>query len=440
MKNRFWIALASLALGAFAEAREALAPRAQVEFELGVVRHELRKKSSGPRWSAGITSMAQLSLDARRARLGGGGGAPSGTLPKLSALSVPGAGASAVDWRDRDGRDFVTPVKNQGKCASCWAFSTTAALESYILRRSSVSSQIDLSEQIVVSCSGAGNCVEGGFQDYAAEYLQRIGTADESLAPYQAADAPCTLLGGSWTNETLRAGQWFSVDGSVDGLRSALADHGPVVVWFRVYADFFFYQSGVYEHVAGDWMGNHSVVLVGYDDTQRAFIAKNSWGTRWGDRGYFLISYSAVSSEVELGRWSLAFAPKEPSPVQVRVAQPRPNAIVAPDAAATGSVTFEGDENFRVTALEFTVDGRRLPPVEPAQAWSVALSTESLADGPHTLTVTAADNAGHTRTVSVPFTVGETLVDDFDFRHPGPDTDLEDRRRRFRRRPFTLRP
>ncbi|NTU41825.1 MAG: hypothetical protein HGA78_01980, partial [Nitrospirales bacterium] len=81
------------------------------------------------------------------------------TLGSLETTPIPlvTAAPPTLDWRNTVGISYVTPVKNQGSCGSCWAFAVTAALESQVMM-STGGLPIDISEQILVSCSGAGSC------------------------------------------------------------------------------------------------------------------------------------------------------------------------------------------------------------------------------------------------------------------------------------------
>lgn len=85
----------------------------------------------------------------------------------------------------------------------------------------------------------------------------------------------------------------------VAALKAAVYNRGPVNVGYMVYEDFSSYRSGVYEYTWGKAQGGHGVVIVGYDDTKQCFIVKNSWGTGWGENGYFRIAYSQVNNEVD---------------------------------------------------------------------------------------------------------------------------------------------
>jgi len=91
--------------------------------------------------------------------------------------------ASGADWRSFNSKNYVTPVRDQGSCGSCWAFSTTAALESYtLIQNNTPDVNLDLSEQVLVSCGQAGNC-KGGWPDRASDYLKSSGLPLESCYP-----------------------------------------------------------------------------------------------------------------------------------------------------------------------------------------------------------------------------------------------------------------
>jgi uncharacterized repeat protein (TIGR02543 family) len=77
----------------------------------------------------------------------------------------------------------------------------------------------------------------------------------------------------------------------INEMKQQLAESGPFEATMAVYVDFYYYTSGVYEYSYGRLVGFHAVTVVGYDDEEGYWIAKNSWGTDWGDAGWFRIAY-----------------------------------------------------------------------------------------------------------------------------------------------------
>jgi C1A family cysteine protease len=266
-------------------------------------------------WQAGETSMTQLSPAERRARLG----LVKPSLPVGAEMMVmaepPIVGAPpSLDWRNNGG-NFVTPVRNQGGCGSCWAFATTAALESSVLRAANTPGvDLNLSEQVLVSCgtsggSDAGSCA-GGVIQYASNYIRDTGLPVESCYPYTGTDGACGSACGTYNTATYTITGWADVTGTsptVSAIRDALVSYGPLVTTMDVYDDFFSYVSGVYTHTTGDYAGGHAVLIVGYSDAGQYFIVKNSWGAGWGESGYFKIAYSELGTVVDFGDYTLRY-------------------------------------------------------------------------------------------------------------------------------------
>ena len=210
---------------------------------------------------------------------------------------VPVPLAASLDWTNNGGKNYVTGVRNQGGCGSCWAFATTAALESKALITFNTPNQnLDLSEQIVISCTdslkpsgdpGTNTC-GGGYASSAADVLKNYGTALESCYPYTEANGSCGNACANWQNDTYKIDGWSYVVNGVTASASAIKtalQSGPVVAWMKVYEDLYSYVSGVYARTSTSFVGNHFVLIVGYDDAKGgagAFKIKNSWGTTFG--------------------------------------------------------------------------------------------------------------------------------------------------------------
>jgi C1A family cysteine protease len=181
-------------------------------------------KKKGLKWIAGETTVSRLFYEEKK-KLFGRDKVPNlqgfefykgGVFEiksEVDSLSFSGDGGSSLiesfDWRNRHGADdpdspyydgdstgsgWITPVRNQGGCGSCWAFSAVGATEAlanlYFNQHLDVDHVIDLSEQDVLSCSGGGSC-NGGSPGTALSYIANTGVVEEGCFPYTASDQPC---------------------------------------------------------------------------------------------------------------------------------------------------------------------------------------------------------------------------------------------------------
>ena len=250
-------------------------------------------------WVAGETSMSQLSKDETKRMLGYVRNETDKLNTKQSQLTSLGTPPSSVDWRDKNG-NWVTPVKNQGFCGYCWVFSSVAVVESRAkIDLNNPSYIIDLSEQDVASCapeSNGGICdddTDGNDEINALSYMKNTGIIKESCFPYSGSANECSNKCSNWQNEIMKISNYNSVSG-ITSIKQAINDYGPVTVYMYVDDDFInYYSGGVYSHTLVTWTGGlHSISIVGYNDADQYWICKNSWGTGWGEKGYFKIAYS----------------------------------------------------------------------------------------------------------------------------------------------------
>jgi len=203
------------------------------------------------------------------------------------------------DWRDYAGQNWMTSIKDQGGCGSCVAFGAVAAVEGqFKIQANNPAWDIDLSEAHLFSCGG-GNCVYGWWVSSALNYLQTYGTPDEACSPYQAGNLRCSNSCPNWQSRAFRISSWSWVAPDTGSIQAAL-QNGPLVAAFDVYTDFFYYTNGVYRHTWGYLEGGHAVAIVGYDSIEQYWIVKNSWGSGWGESGYFKIAFGQVGIEQEV--------------------------------------------------------------------------------------------------------------------------------------------
>jgi Papain family cysteine protease len=226
----------------------------------------------------------------------------------LSATGVTSSPlACNIGARTCDYQPKMTPVKMQGSCGSCWDFAALGAWEG--VYRLKFNQLVDASEQQVLTCSNGGTCA-GGWWDPVYVWMVGTGAGTEAQTPYTGIDGPClahppaSFKVAAWGFVTNKA----SVP-TVDQLKQALVTHGPLVVGVFATPAFQAYTTGVFDENANNNSINHAVVIVGWDDSKRAWQIKNSWSTAWGEAGYMWIKYGSNKIGYAAA-WVLPVAPQ----------------------------------------------------------------------------------------------------------------------------------
>lgn len=364
--------------------------------------------AQGARWQAGETSVLKLSREKRQALLGLIKKYEPDGEELLAAPQTLTALPAALDWRSNGG-NWVTPVRNQGNCGSCWAFATTAALESLKLRQNNTPGQdLNCAEQVMVSCAGAGSCA-GGYIGAASNYLRDTGLPLETCYPYTATNGSCSAACSTAFTDTQRLGSWAYVcteAPTVSALKNALYLYGPLVTTMDVYDDFFSYRSGVYTYTTGIYQGGHAILLVGYDEALQAFLAKNSWGTGWGMAGYFYIGYSQLNKNnlaprgCEFGYYTIAYQGGSPSP-------PACTYSVSP---ASFNLPAAGGSGYKIAVTASATSGCSSWRAVPSAGWLTIVSPTGDMTGSGSVIFSAAPNlTGKNRNATISV-AGQTVT------------------------------
>jgi len=197
----------------------------------------------------------------------------------------------AFDWRPLGA---VTPVKNQGQCGSCWAFSTVENVESMWIRAGkATNTTLDLSPQQVVDCDQTDLGCNGGDPPTAYDYIiQAGGLESDKDYPYHAEDQNCQF---QKSKVVAKISDWkYATTGDDENtLQNNLVNVGPLSICVDA-ANWQDYTSGVMTAWECAWVVqlDHCVELIGYDQTSSTpfWIVRNSWDTDWGENGYIRLT------------------------------------------------------------------------------------------------------------------------------------------------------
>lgn len=258
-------------------------------------------KKNNLKWTAGETSISKLSFSEKKKLLG----SPK-NMPNLQGLEYykggifemnsdnkakSATGGSSVlptsfDWRNRHGKNWLTSVKHQGSCGSCWAHATVGTIEGVANIYFNQQLNLNLSEQDLISCSGAGRC-EGGSTKNSLDYCLSSGITIENCFPYKEIESFCEEKCNNWKNKIIKCVDWEVVsDLTTENIKRLLIESGPLLVDYPYWGN-----------------TGHSMVLVGYEmatSQETIWIFKNSWGYDHGDKGYFKTTGSPNSWDINL--------------------------------------------------------------------------------------------------------------------------------------------
>jgi len=236
-------------------------------------------------FTLGVNEFADMSSEEFGKFYNGLAGKPTNhTVQKIVADNIP----ETMDWRDKG---YVTEVKNQGQCGSCWAFSATGSMEGQHFRKTG--KMVSLSEQNLVDCVTADEGCGGGLPSDAFKYvIKNSGIDTEASYPYKGRNGQCHYTG---SDSGATFSKWVAVQSkSEDELKKAVATVGPVSVGIDAsHFTFQLYKRGVYHSMfCSQTRLDHGVLVVGYGNEggKDYWLVKNSWGKSYGEGGYIKMS------------------------------------------------------------------------------------------------------------------------------------------------------
>ncbi len=239
----------------------------------------------GNPWIAGETELSDLPIEEKRKMFGflpmpeREWGSDLEEVRRPSSKNPPPA---SWDWRDKDGKNWMTPVKNQQLpppgCGACWAFGIVSAMEARIkIIKNTPTKDPDLSEQFLLSCNTQGhNCNGGNYSAFID--VKRDGIPDDDCFLYVASKVPCSNSCDDWRDRAIKVTSYrtnYYIDVSDEQKKEWIME-GPIACAIAVKEDFFYYKGGIYEPILGE-KADHGVCCLGWTSSGN-WICKNSWG------------------------------------------------------------------------------------------------------------------------------------------------------------------
>ena len=201
-------------------------------------------------------------------------------LEAIGATQLP----AVYDYRLS--KDVVSPVKDQGMCGSCWAFSSAESLEGQLGLNGH---RINVSTQIFVDCVAQDYGCDGGWMNDALAYAEAKGVTNDTAYPYVQNQQTCNTS----ATPTIKPTAYVQVPHDDEALKRALVTVGPVSIALDATGNFQEYNASDYifnDTTCDPTTPDHALLLVGYNDVEGYWIVKNSWNTDWGCDGYIYIN------------------------------------------------------------------------------------------------------------------------------------------------------
>ncbi|CAL6001186.1 Cathepsin_B [Hexamita inflata] len=187
-------------------------------------------------------------------------------------------------------------VRDQASCGSCWAMSAVGSFSDNRCISGKDQTRVTYSEQYEISCDHIDRGCDGGNIHFDVTFMKRNGVPTDKCVSYKSGKdgikraCPTKCDDGSAIPAHFKIEKYENVCQGEESIMAALTK-GTVQTGFTVYEDFYYYTSGIYQHKFGALESGHAVVIVGYGEENgvKYWDVRNSWGTSWGEKGYFRI-------------------------------------------------------------------------------------------------------------------------------------------------------
>lgn len=289
-----------------------------------------------------------------RAAMYRGGHRESG-LPKVGVVHKPmeripmASLPENLFWGNRSGINYLTVLRNQHiphYCGACWAFAATSALSDRIkIMRNATFPDINLAPQVLLSCETDDNGCHGGEPFNAYKYISENGISDETCSIYLAYGLDngmtcsdeilcknCWPSKGCWGQtpyNVYTVSEYNTIPSNdVEAMMNQIYQHGPITCGMAVTDEFLDYRGGIFNDTTGRTDQDHDISIVGWgvENGVQYWIGRNSWGSYWGEKGFFQIVRGTNNLGIEQGcsyaipkdTWTkqVKSAPKEPVKVK----------------------------------------------------------------------------------------------------------------------------
>lgn len=200
----------------------------------------------------------------------------------------------------------VGSVRDQADCGSCWAFAAAETFSDNQCVQKGLTETF--SPQDLVSCDSTDNGCNGGTLTGVWDWIQTHGICSDECMPYtsgggEVASCPLTCPASGLAIERTKCDTTYNMLEDTNAIKSGIFSAGSVEVGMAVYSDLMTYSSGIYKHTTGSYLGGHAVKAIGWgvEFETNYWLIQNSWGSSWGESGYFRIDMTDTDSDLGIG-------------------------------------------------------------------------------------------------------------------------------------------